>query len=299
MIYDKLVTVQYPSGSFGHFTHLILSNYGKDFNSVDSDDKFANDFKSGSSHFTTSTIEKYYDKEKYAVYAATSLEQDYRRITKNGKSATVIVDSGITDDTNNYMAIFPGATYVRVCYDDYSWPFSAKSFYTRCMSEVLEHETSIGQFIQPDAGAWDNTEPWAVREKYFLYLKEHQFRHDWQPVDGVINIDVRDYMSYDTLYPALSKVGPLDDFKILYDKFYVNNAVHISWYVRCVDVFNSIKNHENIDLVDLQNDLFSQATINYFIQIHYGFEIPAYDYRDWFKSTGEIFDMFKLHSISY
>jgi len=45
--------------------------------------------------------------------------------------------------------------------------------------------------------------------------------------------------------------------------------------------------------------LFSQATINYYIQILYNFEIPAWDYRDWFSSTDQIFSMLDLHNISH
>jgi len=299
MNFDKLYTIQYPSGSFGHFTNLILSTYGENFTKQKVELKFKNKMNSGSSHFISSQIQKYYDVDRYKEYAATALTDDYIALTKNGNYTTVIIDSGIADDSDTFKQFFPNANCIKICYTDYSWPFSAKSFYTRCMSEVLLEETKIDDFINPDKDKWISAEPWEKREKYFLFLRDHEFRQMWNLSSSPLTVDVNAYLSYETLYNSLSNIVKLSNFHELYDKFYKNNSIHIDWYLRCREILSAIQNNQCIDLTDISDDLFSQATINYYIQILYNFEIPAWDYRDWFSSTDQIFSMLDLHNISH
>jgi len=295
MTFDKLYAIQYPAGSFGHFTHLIISNFGNNF--VKSDDvvNFKNKKESGSSHFTSSMIKKYYCIDEYKDYVSADLVSDYTRLTKNNQFVTVIIDSGIADDSIEFLQFFPGAKHIRITYDDYSWPFSAKAFYTRCMAEVLHKKTSISQFIEPDADRWNSNDPWEQREKYFLFLKEHPFREYWRDLNNCTNINVDKYLSYNELATALS-FSCIGDFEEVYDQFFKANKTHIEWYLECRRVLEALKNKENISLSNI-NDLFSQATINYYIYIIYNFEVPAWDYRDWFVNTTDIFDLLEKNNI--
>jgi hypothetical protein len=299
MKFDKLYTIQYPSGSFGHFTHLLLSNYGDNFTKQETELKFKNKMNSGSSHFVSSQIKKYYSADLYKDYAKKNLIDDYIELTKNGNYTTVIIDSGITDDSEEFKQFFPGANCIKICYTDYSWPFSAKAFYTRCMSEVLLEKTKIDDFIKPEKNKWQSSESWELREKYFLFLRDHEFRRRWNLSAAPMTVDVDAYFDYNSLYKSFSNIVKMNNFNELYDKFYENNLIHIDWYIRCREILSAIQNNQHIDLTDITDDLFSQATINYYIQILYNFEIPAWDYRDWFSSTDQIFSMFDLHNISH
>lgn len=301
MIFDKLFCVNYPSGSFGHFTHLILASAGTEFHKVDVEHKFNNQINSGSSHFIHSEVRKLccneYCPEDYSVYATTDLINDYKRLTDNGKYTSVIVDPGINDDSINFSSFFPGAPIIRIYYDDFSWPLSLYVFYARCMSEVTYRETHISNFIIPEEDIWGTNEDWVHREKYFLMLKEHKFRHMWKPLLGAININVDCYTNYDKLFHSFSKSLSIENFEDLYNKFFQSNKHHLEWYIQSRLVLEAIKEHRNIDLSILSKNLYAQATINYYIYLLYGFDVPAWDCRDWFTSTEDIFKLLRKHNI--
>jgi hypothetical protein len=298
MIYDKLVSIQYPSGSFGHFTHFVLSNFGKNYVTSSEQVSFESQLGCGNSHFTTSKIEKYYVYDDYKEYASTQLPLDYQKITANNKFTTAIIDSGITDDSTAFLDFMPGCKYIRICYDDISWPLSANAFYARVWSEVIGKITTATGEITGDMTGWEGTELWEQREKYFLFLRDHHFRKSWQANSmSDLNLNVMTFLSYDALHSELSKITELENFESLYDEFRRSNAAHINWYLTCLDVRNAILQKSRISLAHLRDDLLCQATINYFIQVDYNFEIPAYDYRDWFASTDEIFEMFDKHDV--
>lgn len=296
MTFDKLYCIQYPSGSFGHFIYLVLSYAGKGFASIDVEVQFNTAIKSGSSHFITSQIQKYYDTSSYEEYAKNRLIQDYTKVTGSGNLTGVIIDSGVNNDSLEFMNYFPGAPLVRVCYDDYSWPLAIRSFFGRCMSEVLAKETHILDFIKVDPDRWQSSERWEQREKCFLLLKDNELRKLWKPVNNALNIDITSILDYQSLYNHLSSILSINEFKSLHDKFYESNLHHFEWFTYCTRVLDALKTGKVIDLSMFSEDLYSQATINYYIYLVFSFEVPAWDYREWFKSTGEIFQMIDQRS---
>lgn len=285
MSYDKLYAIQYPSGSFGHFTHLILSNFGENFVREEKQPVFAKN--GGNSHFTSSKIRKFYRVETYKKYAETKLYENYITITDDKFFTTVLIDSGIGSDTDEFLKYFPGCKYVRIVYDDFSWPLSAKAFYTRCMSHVHNKNMNIEDFIKPEMDLWDSNDDWVVREKYFLFLKDHEFRHKWRPNKTAINIPVTSYLEYSKLKMSIPNTSNFHD---LYNSFYSSNKEHFIWFASCVDILNALKLNEEVDLSHI-TDLFSQATINYYVHLLFDFEIPAWDFKNWFSNTKEILDL--------
>ena len=130
----KVVSIQYPPGGFGHFIHVILSSYGQGFQGKPSIYNFG---PGGNSHEFSLVLPTYFDNtfdiNKYQKHLKT-LTSDF---------ATVLVDLGVDNDSNEYLDfIIPDLT-IRICYDDWSWPLLARMLYTRAMAAVTNQKQTI------------------------------------------------------------------------------------------------------------------------------------------------------------
>ena len=71
--------------------------------------------------------------------------------------------------------------------------------------------------IEQQLLTWDNAN-WAIREKYFLFLRDHEFRSCWKSsknIDWIVYID--DLFEYQKFYNALESCGiELTDFNTLW-----------------------------------------------------------------------------------
>ena len=166
----KVVSIQYPSGGFGHLIHVVLSVYSKQFNGQKLEYQFG---PGGDSHAYPTQLPKYYLLNDFDVNL---YQQQLNNI--NDEFATILIDSGIDNDSNEFRAVIKSNISIRICYDHWTWPLLAQIFYTRCMAAVTETEQTINQWIVPDQGMWrDQNEPWAIREKFFLSKKNTYFFH--------------------------------------------------------------------------------------------------------------------------
>lgn len=283
----KVVSIQYPSGGFGHFTHVILSAFCKNFSG-----KIINyDFgPGGDSHAYPLMLPKYF---KAKDYNQKKYNKQLSLITS--EYATVLIDSGIEDDSADFRQFISPDVSIRICYNDWSWPLIAKMFYTRCMAAVENAPQTIDHWIAPDQGKWKNlSEPWAIREKFFLYLRDHSFRYTWRANESMLNIPIETFLSYKTLYHTLSQIFNMSDFDSMYDNWYQTNYQHFKFYLDAQDVIKNLHNSKDISHIQ---DCFTQALIYYYIWIQYQFEVPHNDYAEWFANTDDIVKMLVDHKV--
>lgn len=283
----KVVSIQYPSGGFGHFIHVVLSVYSKQFNGQKLEYQFG---PGGDSHAYPTQLPKYYLLNDFDVNL---YQQQLNNI--NDEFATILIDSGIDNDSNEFRAVIKSNISIRICYDHWTWPLLAQIFYTRCMAAVTETEQTINQWIVPDQGMWrDQNEPWAIREKFFLYLKDHQYRNSWREDQSTLNIPVDQILSYQTMFAALSSQFELDNFENFYQTWHDANHKHFNFFIQAQHVWKNLQN--NIDLTHI-DDIFTQAVIYYYIWLEYGIEVPHNDYSNWFTNTQEIVTMLNKHGV--
>lgn len=264
-----IVCIWYPSGGFGHFLNAMLSLHSTKFFTAQHHHEFSHD---GNSHLFPLVLPKY--KKIPPQYDFTALDAQH--------SYTVLIDNGIDDETTGYRATFPAAARtIKLCYDDRTWPIVACTLIEKAM------QSSMAQEISPDQDQWPDHAAWTTREKYFLYLRDHDFRHRWRPSADCHNIDIQSLLQYDTMLDALTEFGVTDSLHAHWCQWFTVNAKYLYPVLQAEQVLANPDVRQ--DLRDLT--VWQQAVINYFIWLDHGIEIPANDYRDWFCDSRELHDV--------
>jgi len=288
----KVVSIQYPSGGFGHFIHVILSAYCKKFNGQIIDYEFG---IGGDSHSYPESLPTYFGTTEFDVVQYQQLKQQLDQ-DKN-EFATILIDSGINNDSDEFRTVIHPDMSIRVVYDDWSWPLLSKLFYTRCMAAVTHSEQTIGEWIMPDDNKWDDpTQNWAVREKFFLYLRDHAYRYSWRSNHSTLNIPIDHVLNYQSLSKLLGQQFEINNFEPFYSSWYQTNLKHFEFFLKAQYVWKNLCN--NIDINDI-DDLFTQAVIYYYIWVEFGFEVPHNTYAAWFTNTKEIVTMLQHHGVKF
>ena len=141
--------VWYPSGGFGHFVNAVLTLHGNNFVRPKKLLKFSD---SGNSHGLDLVVPKY-------LHESWPGGIEFLR----DKNYCVLVDNGINNESEQFKSTFPDAVTIKICYCKYSWPVVARTMIEKAMSSSIEQQLPID--------AWNTDQPWARREKYFLYLR--------------------------------------------------------------------------------------------------------------------------------
>jgi hypothetical protein len=87
---------------------------------------------------------------------------------------SVLIDDGIDYENAEFQNKFDNCQVLKLCYDLKSWPIIAYTMIAKAMESDLQKELPV------DQAHWPTNEDWAVREKYFLYLAEHEYRNGWR-----------------------------------------------------------------------------------------------------------------------
>lgn len=274
---SNVFCIWYPSGGFGHFINAVISLYGQGF--VKPNSKFALS-GSGNSHEVELVANKYmHDPDSY------SFEFD------SNQQYSVLVDNGITNEGTKFKQYFPTANIIKICYDDVTWPIVARTTIDKAMSSTVESEIAV------DFHLWPTNEPWAKREKFYLYLRDHPLRQAWRPAPDCLILQIDQMLSYNKLVSALSSHEiVVEDFEQDWNRWRLANDVYIQPIELSLKVIKSIVEHQHMDLESIK-DLWTQAVVNYFIWLHYNFEVPANDYSDWFTNTEQIAKMLDSNGI--
>lgn len=264
----RIVCIWYPSGGFGHYINAVLSCHGDQFVSSPVPIKFGSD---GNCHAFPSALPKYLKNPKN--YHLPSLEKN--------KNYTVLIDNGIDDETVTYRDCFPGSTTIKICYDDRSWPIVALTMIEKAMMADIANELPIDDHL------WPTKDPWATREKYFLYLRDHEFRCRWRPDPDCHNIYINQLLDYDVMLKCLGDFGVGDTFRSDWNNWFDSN----SKYIKPILMAQKLIYDRNVTLENLGFlSVWEQAVINYYIWLRHGVEIPANDFADWFVNTTHLYD---------
>lgn len=269
--------VWYPSGGFGHFINGIISVYGDNFlRPAEINYKFS---ETGDSHSLSLVAPKYYmDADAYTF--------DFNA----DKNYSVLVDNGVNNESKKFLKFFPNSKVIKICYSDRSWPIVAVTLIEKAMKEPLSEQIKL-------EGIWNVNEDWALREKYFLYLRDHPLRYKWKADPDTDNLFVEQLLNFHELQLALLKIGVLtENFQMLWDKWRISNGSYIFPVHQANQVIKLVKEGVDYDLTAI-GSVWEQSVIYYFIWLEYNFEVPHNDYSIWFNNTKQIVTMLKEHGV--
>lgn len=256
--------VWYPSGGFGHFVNAVLSLYGNNFVRPQGALEFS---ASGNSHNLDVVVPKYY--------------QDcwpYEFEFDKNKNYSVLVDNGINNESDAFKSKFPTATVIKICYSQWSWPVVARALIDKAMNSTVELELPITE--------WEVNEPWARREKYFLFLRDHPLKHAWSPGnENFINVD--HLFEYNNFHYKLSKLVEVEPFEEIWQQWRESNSKYIDPVETASVAMQHIKHQKSYDLRHV-TDEWDQAVIYYYFWCWFGVEPPHNDFADWIDSTDRL-----------
>ena len=264
--------IWYPSGGFGHFVNAVLTLHGKNFQR--STDTKAQSGKNGNFHSFKLAVPTYlHDPEKYHF----NFDQS--------KNYSVLIDNGIANETELFRNIFQDSQTIKICYSNFSWPIVAKTMIIKAL--YLDFEKTI----QPDDLNWKSHDNWALREKYFLYLKDHYLRNKWKP-NNDHNLMIDDMLEYQLFQQKLTQFNiDVDNFFPLWHDWMTSNIEYIQPVLTAQHIIKSLTRNISMEITGLS--LWTQAVVNYFIWLTFNYEIPANDFSAWFENTQQIKNLLK------
>jgi len=273
-----IYAIWYPSGGFGHFINALLLLKGKNFERPKTEFKFSDN---GDSHSLFSSFPKYLHNPK-----------EYPIITDNTEiKKTVLIDTGINNESKNFFQCFPNATVIKICYDDWTWSIVAKTMIEKAMHQPLDNIITVDKIL------WQSDDHWCQREKYYLYLKDHKFRSSWREDNDSKNIFINELLNFESFtnkfleFDIELEVSALD----LWKSWIIANSNYLNPFFVASDIVNNLTKTQSLSHI---NDLWTQAIVNYFIWLKYKFEVPAWDYKDWFSSTEDISTMLTNNGVT-
>jgi hypothetical protein len=257
--------IWYPSGGFGHFVNAVLSLHGENFVRPANRLQFST---TGDSHSLELVAPKYFH------------DQDYNFEFDADVNYSVLVDNGINNEGTKFLETFPNAKIVKMCYTDTTWPVVAKTMIDKAMKSSIESELPVDE--------WASDEDWARREKYFLFLRDHELRHRWRNNPTATNIDIEKLLNYKEFKSAISDSGiVLSSFRNAWNNWLAHNFKYFLPVLAAQEIIKQVKKNNSMDLTMI-TDVWAQAVIYYYIWLEFGKEVPHNDYANFFKNVDEI-----------
>lgn len=262
--------VWYPSGGFGHFVNAVLTLHGNNFVRPGKSLTFS---ATGDSHSLDLVVPKYF-KETWPGGIEFLDNRNY----------CVLIDNGITSESDQFKSTFPNSKVIKICYSDSSWPVVARTMIEKAMTSTIEQQLPLDN--------WDTHEAWAQREKYFLYLRDHSLRHAWRSADPYElsnnEIDVGElYQDYTECHNVLNAIVEIEDFHKLWKAWRLANSKYIDPVTTAVDILSCVTADQHEDLAHV-TDVWTQAVVYYYIWLRYKIEVPHNDFANFFSNTSQI-----------
>ena len=265
--------VWYPSGGFGHFINAVLTLYGKDFLRPTGSLKFSSN---GNSHNLDLVVPKYLHGQWVDHFEFL-----------NDKNYCVLIDNGINNEQTHFKDRFTKATVIKICYSDQSWPVIAKTMIDKAMVSCIETEL--------DTKDWKTDAPWAKREKYFLFLRDHNLRYAWRASNNY-HLHIDDFFDYYVFFNKLNLLVSTESFKDLWEQWRHANDQYIAPIEIAKNVVAAVKLNQSCSLDHIQ-DIWIQSVVYYYIWITFGVEVPHNNYSNWFTNTQDIITMLNTHGV--
>jgi len=200
----------------------------------------------------------------------------------------VLIDNGINNESDRFKIVFPDSTVVKICYSDRSWPMVARTMIDKAMNSSIEEQLTVDD--------WNTDEPWAQREKYFLFLRDHNFRHTWRSNNTNAIYLEELYNNYEEFFATVNSIAKIEQCKDLWQEWRAANAGYIDPVCLAENIVNSVKVQWPMDLSDI-HDIWTQAIVYYYIWLQFDFEVPHNTYSNWFTNTADIVKMLVDHGV--
>jgi len=266
--------VWYPSGGFGHFINAVLTLHGENFVRPTRSLKFSNN---GNSHNLDLVVPKYFHE-----CWISSIE------FQNDKNYCVLIDNGITSNSTQFKTVFPNSTVIKICYSDRSWPIVARTMIDKAMKSSIEKQLPVSE--------WTIDELWARREKYFLFLRDHNLRYAWRSDDTNAIYLEELYDDYEEFFNIVNSIAKIEQCEDLWREWRIANARYIDPGRLAENIVNFVAVQQPMDLSDIQ-DAWTQAIVYYYIWLRFNFEVPHNTYSNWFTNTTDIVKMLVDHGV--
>jgi len=260
--------VWYPSGGFGHFISAILTLYGEGFVRPKNQLEFSNN---GSSHNLDLITPKYF-KDCWPG----GIE------FLNDKNYCVLVDNGINNQSEQFKYTFPDSKIIKICYSDRSWPVIARTMIEKAMNSSIDKQLTVDR--------WDTDAVWAQREKYFLFLRDHDLRHAWKSTeDNALYLEEL-YEDYDEFFNTLHSFAKIEWCEDIWIQWRKSNSIYIDPVLIADRVIKDVIVKCSTDLTHIK-DTWTQAVIYYYIWIQFDIEVPHNDFANFFTNTDQIMEL--------
>lgn len=279
MTLANILAIWYPSGAFGHFINAVISIYGQGFQRpLVTEYQFGSN---GHSHDLPTVLPKYlHDPERY----------DF---TFSGPNrCTLLIDNGINNESKVFLSRVPACQVLKISYTDRTWPVIARTLIEKAMVQDLHDQLAVDDH-------WPELQDWSQREKYYLYLRDHELRSRWRRDAGSLNLSIDDLMSYDLMHRTLQDQQLMvDDFRPMWHKWWAANRRYFFAVEQADAITRSIERAQKIDLLHISS-IWDQAVINYFVWLKWSVEVPANDWADWFTDTDQMRIMLQKQGVVF
>ena len=259
--------VWYPSGGFGHFVNAVLTLYGDNFVRPKKSLEFSSN---GDSHNLDLVVPKY-------LHECWPGGIEFL----DNKNYCVLVDNGINNESEHFKSTFPNSTVIKICYTDHSWPVVARTMINKAMKSSIEEQLSIDE--------WQTNEPWARREKYFLFLRDHKLRHAWRPSDDY-TLYIDNLYSGEEFFKTLNSIVATEYCSDLWQEWRDANAEYIDPVEIAKRIISDVNMKVRSDLTYI-TDVWTQAVVYYYIWVEFGVEVPHNDFANFFTNTDQIMEL--------
>jgi hypothetical protein len=266
--------VWYPSGGFGHFINAVLTLHGNNFVRPVRSLEFSNN---GNSHKLDLVVPKYF-------HECWTGGIEFR----DDKNYCVLIDNGINSNSDQFKIMFPDSTVVKICYSDRSWPMVARTMIDKAMKSNIEEQLPVDE--------WATDESWARREKYFLFLRDHDLRRAWRSDDTNAIYLEELYADYEEFFNTVNSIAKIEQCEGLWQEWRIANTRYIDPVRLAENIINYVAVQWPMDLSNVQ-DTWTQSIVYYYIWLRFNFEVPHNTYSNWFTNTTDIVKMLVDHGV--
>jgi hypothetical protein len=201
---------------------------------------------------------------------------------KDNLNYTVLIDTGIIHETQQFRETFLDSPVIKICYTDHTWPVIAVTSVTKAMQSSLEKQAAVSM------QHWPEQAEWAQREKYFLYLRDNYLRHHWKSDLSMHTLEISDLTDYNLLWQRLAACGiELEHCQQTWQQWWYANHYYFQPIIVAQEIIDKVNSAEFRNLDDIK-DTWTQAVIYYYIWLTWSQEVPHNDYQHFFTDTLQI-----------
>jgi hypothetical protein len=154
----------------------------------------------------------------------------------------------------------------------------------KAMNSTIEAQLPVDE--------WTTNEPWAQREKYFLFLRDHDLRLAWRSTDeNDLHIDEM-YEDYEEFFGILNSLVKIEWCEDLWSEWRMANDKYINPVKTARKIIDHVTAQWPMDLSAV-TDIWTQSVVYYYIWLKFGIEVPHNDYADFFCDTKQIIELVK------